>query len=175
MSKQPNSKSTLRYAADSFKIIHLHATFATFVGRTDRTSVCLKAIICFWCSERFSTFESLACLLTRNLGWREIGWNNDFLALRPLPSRKRGRNSQISWPPKRRGFTVRMHNILPLVTAHSSVAIAAFGTVVAFGYAAPTGDVEASSLEDGIATSIWIVKWKRKRWKRHINRPLPHP
>ena len=25
----------------------------------------------------------------------------------------------------------------------------------------------ASILEDGIATSIWTTKWKRKRWKRH--------
>ena len=36
----------------------------------------------------------------------------------------------------------------------------------------------ASNLEDGIATSICTVKWKRKRkrkrWKRHENRPLPH-
>ena len=35
----------------------------------------------------------------------------------------------------------------------------------------------ASNLEDGIATSIYTAKWKRKRkrWKRHENRPLPHP
>ena len=37
----------------------------------------------------------------------------------------------------------------------------------------------ASNLEDGVGTSICTVKWKRKRkrkrWKRHENRPLPHP
>ena len=39
--------------------------------------------------------------------------------------------------------------------------------------------LNASVLVGGIATSIWTSKWKRKRkrkrWKRHKNRPLPHP
>ena len=35
----------------------------------------------------------------------------------------------------------------------------------------------ASILVGGITTSIWTAKWKRKRkrWKRHKNRSLPHP
>ena len=37
----------------------------------------------------------------------------------------------------------------------------------------------ASNLEDGIATSFCTIKCKqkrkRKRWKRHENRLLPHP